>query len=67
MFGKALTYNEVQNILANNGYFLVRSSGGHDIYKDDLGFTIALPHKTKALSMKTVKREFKKHGIKERW
>ena len=62
MYGKAMTFKEVHTILRNNGYKIERTSGGHIIYFNGTDH-ITLPFKTKALSQKTVNREFKKHGI----
>ena len=59
---KSLTFREVQVILKNNGYY-VKKKGGHWIFENDKGQVISLPYHSKAMSIKTVLREFKKKGI----
>lgn len=40
---KQWSKKDVSKIMKNNGYYVVRSSGDHTIYKNDNGNTISIP------------------------
>lgn len=60
--GKALNNLEANKVLNMHGFYRVRTSGSHAIYKDMNGRTFTITA-GKPLSQKTWKRECKKVGI----
>lgn len=64
MHGKSLSFREAKKILKTNGFEIVRRGGNHIVFANNEGDTIALGNHQDRFSMKTWKRECKKHDIK---
>ena len=62
--GKALSPRQANKILNEQGFYRVRTTGSHAIYKSADGRTFTMTI-CKPLSQKTWKRECKKVGILE--
>ena len=59
---KSLSFRELDRILSDNGYKIKRKTS-HYVYEDATGDVITFAFHSKAVSMKTVLREFKKHNV----
>ena len=53
---------EIRQIMKNNGYKQVRTSGSHIIYKKDTS-TVSIPVNSKNISICTINDIFKKYKI----
>ena len=53
---------EIRQIMKNNGYKQIRTSGSHVIYKKDTS-TVSIPVNSKNISICTINDIFKKYKI----
>ncbi len=61
MDGHSVNRKEAEKILLDNGFIFVRQTGGHRIYKNNIGQSFVITQGR--ISQKTWKRECRKVGI----
>lgn len=60
---KQYTFKELDKMLRQNGYRMVRSKGSHRIYKNDEGNTICIPERRKEVNRVLAARIVKQNNL----